>query len=385
MENSIKDVYKLTVALLQPLGLSETYRVIENNINEIMDCDSTVIFLVEENRLNRVHSSRKKKSGVQPRKTGYIFRTYKEGEPRVIMRKDLVRVHPEFLKTEVKSTIMSPLINRGKSMGVMLSTSSTKKFSEEDLPKYRTMGIISAMAIRKAQLYKELYDAISTRDLFISLASHELKTPITTISAYIQLLKRRIKKNEKIEENWLDNLLNELERLTALIDELLVLERVSSGKLDYIFEPSSIKEIIKHSIRTFKAKYPDRKVKFIDELEEKNDVIIADFNKMIQVIINLLDNAAKYSDKDIDLRLYLNKYGKITIEVEDKGQGIPPKDKPKVFKSFYKGANHTKEGMGLGLYLSQRIVNKHKGKIKIDSKINRGTKVEILLPLFKYE
>ncbi len=385
--NNIYGLYESAVKFLQPVTIADTYAIIAKEAVRISGANYASILLREKSRFIIVYTTNPLLGKIKPRKEGYIYKVYKTGKPKILKGEDLRRAHSEFTGTKIKSDLVVPLENRGKSMGALAVTSETKEFTREDMANLQLLASLSMLSIRKAQLYADLEKEIETRDLFISLASHELKTPITTVSTFVQLMQRRLAKGEKLNTDWVEHILDEMARLTKLIDELLELDRIKSGRLEYEFEPSSLKEIVKHAIMSFKANHQQRKVVFKDGVGVTNDTVIADFNKMIEVVINLLDNAAKYSAEENSIIVKIESPDKkyTTVSVEDKGKGIPKKDLPKIFNSFYKGENHTIEGMGLGLYLSKQIIDRHNGKIKISSELDRGTMVKLTLPTFYYE
>ncbi len=381
----IYELYESAIKFLQPILLKDTYSTIAKEAIKLTGADYSSILLKEKSKIQIVYSTNPLLSKIKPRKNGYTYEVFKTRKPKILKEKQLKKIHPEFSKTKIKSDLIIPLQNRGKSIGVLAVTSEKKEFNKKDMANLQLLASLSMLSIRKAQLYEELNKEIETRDLFISLASHELKTPITTVSTYIQLIQRKLARGEKLDKDWIEHILDEMARLTKLIDELLQLDRIKSRKLDYLFEPSSIEEIVKHAILSFKANHEERKVTFKNYIE-KNGVVIADFNKIIEVVINLLDNAAKYSSEDQEITVRLQSSGKkyTMLSVEDKGRGIPKKDLPKIFNSFYKGEHNTVEGMGLGLYLSKQIIIMHKGKIKIESIIGKGTIIKVFLPKYNY-
>jgi K+-sensing histidine kinase KdpD len=146
---------------------------------------------------------------------------------------------------------MVPLMNRGKSIGVMSIMSKKKRFSEKHLEILAYFTPLASLAIRKAQLYEELDKALRTRDLFISMAAHELRTPVTTMYVYTQMLKKKSAKGQKLDSEWVDNLLYEMARLTKLIDELLQVNQIKTGNLRYEFEEVDVDHVIKMSLKTF--------------------------------------------------------------------------------------------------------------------------------------
>jgi signal transduction histidine kinase len=301
--------------------------------------------------------------------------------PLVLNGKQIEVIHPEIKKTGVKSDIIIPLINRNKSVGVITIESKKKKFTQKDITLLQLLGPLSTLALNKANFYEKLNDSIKTRDLFISLASHELKTPITTAYTYTKIIQKKMEKGEGFNPLWIDTISNEMLRLNELVNGFLEIQQIKTGKLNYEFEKTNIKKIIKRAMDNFYAKYKERKISVQDKPLNSHGYIYADSNRLIQVFFNLLDNAAKHSDPESVISIVIEeKRNKIVVSVKDEGKGIPEKDIENVFDSFYKGSNSNPKGMGLGLFLTKQIVKRHRGQLKVESQINKGTTISVFLP-----
>jgi PAS domain S-box-containing protein len=221
------------------------------------------------------------------------------------------------------------------------------------------------------------------KDSFIGIASHELKTPITTLSAYTQILEKRLQGDTK-NEYFLKNIKLQTNRLLGLIDDLLNVSRIDSDKITLKLEPFDLNALIKKVIVDFQ--YTTDSHAFIHKGNIKNTVI-GDVNRIEQVIINLFSNAVKYSPQGKKVIISLSTdhtYG--TVAVQDFGLGISKEDQPHVFERFYR----TKEkdegkvtGFGLGLYICSEIIKKHKGKIWVESNIGKGSTFYFSLPLHR--
>lgn len=385
MKNFAEEIYDSSLKFLSPLGLNQTYELVVREAIKLTQGSGGSILLAQNGSLKRVYASNPESYRIKIRPDGYTYQSYKNKKIVTLTRSQLLKIHPEIQDIPLISDIMVPLINRGRSIGVIsLYTNKKNRFDNKDKEILKIFSPLASLAIRKAQLYYELNKSLETRDLFISLASHELKTPITTIYIYLQLIQKNINKNNAFDPSWITTLLFEMTRLTKLVNELLEINLIKSGKMNYSWEEASIHEILRRSITTFKANHKNKKVKFISELKEKEIIIVADFDKLIEVFVNLLDNAAKHSDASAPITILLKKLDKsLSISVNDLGEGIKKEDIPKIFEGFYKTENNTKPGMGLGLYLANQIIEKHKGKIKVKSKLGKGSKFEVILPFYK--
>lgn len=223
------------------------------------------------------------------------------------------------------------------------------------------------------------------KDAFIGIASHELKTPITSLSVYSQLLEKRL--HAKIDEKdmyFVRNMKAQIARLNSLIDDLLNVSRIDSGKLDLRLEKIDLNELVKKIVIDFQYTIDHHELVREGIVSGK---VLADGHRIEQVLINLLTNAIKYSpqaDKVI-VRLACDKKNAI-VTVQDFGMGIGRKDLPHIFERFYrtKGKEEGRvRGFGLGLYISAQIMKKHKGKIWVESKKGKGSSFSFSLPLVR--
>ncbi len=216
---------------------------------------------------------------------------------------------------------------------------------------------------------------------FLSVAAHELKTPITTLKLMSQahLLKyKRIGADQlKIEELQLMD--RELDRLTRLINDILDNQRIETGKLNLRFEKINLPPLINEVAEQIKVIYPEYKI--ISERMPVKISVVADFDRIKQVLTNLLSNAVKYSPKNSKITIKAQKVGKeVKVSVKDQGLGIP-KDKLKlIFDRFYQAKEKSNGGFGLGLYIAKEIIEMHGGKIWAKSKTGQGSTFFFTLP-----
>lgn len=382
--NILEKVNRSAIKFLEPLAPQETYATVVNEAVKLVGAEYGTIMLQQEGELRRVYSSAPVGYITKSRKRANTYKAFTWKKVIVAPISEIGRAHPEVKAYGgIKWTIFIPLSYRGQSIGVLsINSRSDEKFNNKELNILKLFGSLASLAIRKTQLYYETQKALETRDLFISIAAHELRTPLTTINGYIQLLGGKLKGKGSAESRWTEELSWEAYRLTQLVNELLEVNRIKSGSLHYVWHECHLKEVIQRAISNLQFSFPNRKVSVMDNAEDDNDVVVGDFDKLIQVIINLLENAAKFSPESSEIVLDL-KCSKqyILIRVVDKGNGIHEKELSKVFEDFYRGSDQTTAGMGLGLFLSKNIIAQHHGSIDICSKINRGTTVEVKLPV----
>lgn len=385
MELNMKDIeniYNSSIKLLEPLALEKTYTIIVEEAIKLVNGDDGSLILKKGNELKRVFSSSTVLYKIKPRKKGYLQKSLQENEAKILSIGEIEKVHPEIKEARFKSSLLIPLSYRNERIGVLRVYSKNRQFNNDDLSILKLFGPIATLALRKNQLYSEINNALKTRDLFISLASHELRTPLTTILTYLELFKKKAEKGENPDPKWIKTLLAETNRLIALFNELFQIDQIKTGQLKYRFKRSKFLEIVKRALTSFSAVYPNRKIVFQNQLFNQKDYIYCDPDKVLQVILNLLTNASKFSPTRSEINIVASSEGSFfTLSVSDKGKGIPKPELNKIFEGFYKGKTNRKEGMGLGLFLTKKIIEKHEGVIEVTSKVNKGTTFRIKLPI----
>ncbi|WP_354315563.1 HAMP domain-containing sensor histidine kinase [Priestia megaterium] len=239
-------------------------------------------------------------------------------------------------------------------------------------------------------LFNELMDSLEDSFLqqkqFVEDASHELRTPLAIIQGHLTLLNRWGKNDAAVLDKSLKSSLKEVERLTNLVQELLELSRAENSLINPVdVEPINVLTTVQHVVRNFEVLYSNYGFKI--KHSHENLYVNISSRHLEQILIILLDNAVKYSKKEekevvIDCSL-INE--KVSLKVMDKGIGIPKEDIPYILNRFYrvdKARSRKQGGLGLGLAIAKRWVEKYDGTINIESKEGEGTNVTVVLPLF---
>lgn len=224
---------------------------------------------------------------------------------------------------------------------------------------------------------------------FINNMTHELKTPISTISLSSEMLQNpKVQTNKEMVAKYASIVKKENKRLQNQVDKVLQVALLDKGDIDLKIEPLNIHQIINDSIQTFQLKIEEFKgnITFKSSLD-KNTLIKGDKVHVNNIIRNILDNSIKYCDTEncspkLDIELKENN-NSISISIKDNGIGIKKEDLKNIFNKFYRvstGNIHNVKGFGLGLYYVNEMMTKHNGKIDINSKINQGTIVTLTFP-----
>lgn len=240
---------------------------------------------------------------------------------------------------------------------------------------------------QKHLLLQDLQIALKARDEFLSIASHELKTPLTSLKLQFQLQSRLINKGdpkvyeaERINQNYekAEKLLSRLERL---VDDMLDISRISTGRLNLQKVEANLSEVVKDCIsrteETFLAKTKE-KINFSGDGET---IAVFDPMRIEQVVNNLLQNSLKYGQgKSVSVQVF-NRPNSVVVSVEDYGMGIPKEKQARIFDRFERAVSANEvSGLGLGLFISEQIISAHKGKIWVESEVDKGSKFSFELP-----
>ncbi len=381
-ENTLARIYKSSLKFLVPLSTEETYSIVVDEAVKLIGGEDGVVLLGEKSGLSKIYASSPSTHALPIRKRGYAYNCFKKQQAFVVQQANLYKTHPFVKKEGVRSVIFIPLSYRNKAVGVLaVRARENCLFTQKELDILQLYGAMASLGIRKVQLHDEMVEALEMRDLFMSMAAHELRTPITTIYGYAQLLENKFKDHGSNEARWVGEMCRESGRLNLLVNDLLEINRIRAGRSQYVWKECSLKEIVEQATRDVQFSFSDHQLAVEDGLRPGHDLIIADQNKLLQVVINILDNACKFSPANTKIHVGLSSLKSILIlKIEDRGSGISRRDLPRVFEGFYRGRDPDREGMGLGLYLSKNIIDEHHGSIRLRSKLNFGTTVEIRLP-----
>lgn len=380
-------INQISLKFLEPLSLKKTYETTVSEARRLVDAQYGSILLENKGLFERVYTSSPKFYKIKARKKGFTYRAFKTQRAFTVDVSKTEKIHPRLKKIGIKSSIFIPLVYHEKPIGVLsLASLNKEQFTQKKLEILKLFGSMASLAIRKAQLHNEMQNAIEARDYFISMAAHELRTPLTTINGYVQLLCKKLCKENLPQSRWAEQLLWETNRLTQLINELLEVNRIKTGNLNYLFKEYSGRKLIEKSISNFKFAYPNRKIIYSEKLNKGLDTIIGDPDKLEQVFDNLLENAAKFSCASEEIKVTLKfKSRFLVVTIKDNGGGIPQDELLKILSGSYRrSAKNQEDGMGLGLFLAKNIIKVHRGVLDIKSKINGGTTVEVMLPRQKF-
>lgn len=234
----------------------------------------------------------------------------------------------------------------------------------------------------------EIKEEEKRKEDFLKLVSHELKTPVTSVKGYVQLLQSMMANSETGDEMplplkpYLQRIEDQVNRLIRLISEMLDLSRLEQNELELQKSTFDLCELVHQVIEDIQ--YTNKEVE-IDFQHDGKCTLLADKDRIGQVLINFITNAIKYSPESDEVQIRLSSTREsVSVSVRDKGIGIPEKDLQNIFKRFYRveGKNeNTYSGFGIGLYLSNQIIERHHGSIHVQSSPGQGSEFIFTLPL----
>jgi signal transduction histidine kinase len=234
------------------------------------------------------------------------------------------------------------------------------------------------------QTQRQLRAAVATREQFLSIASHELRTPLTALRATVEVLARQLEATGR-EASAVARMRRQLDRLTRLVADLLDVSRLGSGRFALELASTDGLEVVREVVERLRLSQPAQADRLRVELPEAPVRGLWDAQRVEQVVSNLLENAFRYSPEDGSVALRVQAGGgHVCLTVEDQGIGIPPESQATLFKPFYRAPNASSMyagGLGLGLSISREIVERHGGRIWVESEgAGKGSRFMVELP-----
>ncbi len=234
-----------------------------------------------------------------------------------------------------------------------------------------------------------LYSYEKMRTDFVANVSHELRTPLSSIVGYIETIKNDINLDQSITNKFLDIMEDQAWRMTRLVEDLLLLSKYENEDKPLKFIETEIITVIQSAIDNLNKKIDDKKLKVNLEDNFSKKIISLNSDSIIQVFINIIDNAIKYSFESSEINIVLkeamiddNLYAQ--VQIKDQGEGISSEHLSRLTERFYRiDKNRSRDlgGTGLGLSIVKHIVNRHNGKLTIESKLEKGSTFTIYLPI----
>ena len=295
---------------------------------------------------------------------------------------DEVKVLTEF---RARSLLVVPMAAKGKTIGTIIFASLKPNRYHHNYVEFATeLGRRIALAYENSRLYTISQQAIEIRNDFLSIASHELNTPITSLKLQLQMTKKTLDMPGELSverfRRSIDASCKQVDRLISLVQVLLDVSRIQSGKLSFKFDSISLKSMVIEIMDRFKevieVSQCEVEVSGLEDIE-----VHWDRTRIEQVFINLLTNAIKYAPGKIQIQFREVK-GEIEFSFQDHGKGIPEEKLKTIFDRFERvGNNDSVSGLGLGLFIVKQIIEGHNGLIEVSSVEDKGSRFTVRLPV----
>lgn len=407
-------VNEVSLALNDKLELNELIQLVGNQMKDVFKSDITYLAILDEKR-NMINFPYQDGDDMPPFKLGegLTSKIIQTGKP-LLINKDS-EIAEEYSKSGIEQTgkqavsyLGVPIPIEDNIVGVLSvqSTELESRFNDEDKNLLNTIAINVGVALHNAELYEEAKeakakaeDANEAKSAFLSTVSHELRTPLTSVLGFAKIIRKRLEGKifpavavddqmikrimKQVSEN-LDVVVSEGERLTNLINDVLDLAKIESGKMEWNLKPVFLQDVISRGVAATSALFEQKNLTLNKNIPEDLPIIKADEDKLIQVIINLLSNAVKFTEKgSVNIEAYQEK-GQLIFEVQDTGIGVAEEDKHKIFERFRQAGDtltDKPQGTGLGLPICREIIEHHGGIIWMKSEFNVGSTFFFSIPI----
>jgi signal transduction histidine kinase len=297
--------------------------------------------------------------------------------------------HLQTLRTLVfRSYMCLPMVARGHTLGTitLVTAESGRRYGHAELAFGEDLASRAAIALDNARLYRDAQAAVRARDQFLSIASHELKTPLTSLMGYIDLMQRRAARagdqNER-DQRAIRVVGEQAARLNKLIGALLDLSRIETGQLSIERGLVDLNSLARRVVEETQPTTERHAITFSGA--DQPMMLLGDELRIEQVIQNLIQNAIKYSPVGGVVTVRVEREGaSATVRVSDQGIGIPAAALPQLFRRFYRAPNADSQhisGMGIGLDVVKEIIELHGGSVDVASQEHQGSTFTIRLPL----
>ena len=412
--NELATVNHVSQALTEKLKLNELIKLVGDEMKKLFNSDITYLALLDEDT-NLVNFPYQDGDNIAPQKfgNGLTSKIIMTGKPLLINKDKDIDAEYEKMGVEQSgkpavSYLGVPIPSEDKIIGVLSvqSTEHESRFNEEDKRLLNTIAINVGIALHNAELYEQARlaklkaeEANEAKSAFLSTVSHELRTPLTSVLGFAKIIRKRLEdkifpnvniEDQKIKRTMkqvtenLNVVVSEGERLTTLINDVLDLAKIESGKMEWNMRPVFLQDAISRAIASTQSLFEHKGLKLKKKVPSDLPLVNADEDKLIQVVINLISNAVKFTDTGkVEIDAYQDK-DQIIVEIQDTGIGIAEEDHYKVFEKFRQAGDTLTDkpkGTGLGLPICREIIEHHGGIIWMTSEPGVGSTFYFSIPV----
>ena len=385
-------------ALGSSLDLNQAFAAFIRELRGLIAFERTAIVLLEDGNLRVFAAAGEGIESVFPPGTvasveGSIVEDVVAGG-QTVYREDMLEPQYEeendFLALGLRSRVVAPLLSGAQTIGaISVVRREPGAFSDGEIELLGLLGRLVGSGIQNIRAYEaerttveELRRLSALRADFVSLVSHELRSPMASVIGSARTLEQRWRElSPEQRESFLAVIAHETSRLADLIGDVLDTSRIEAGTFSYSFEDVDLARLVRDSAAA--AEHGQDEVAVEAVVREPLPAVRGDRDRLRQVLVNLIDNAVKYSPPGDRVRVEAEQTdGRVVIEVRDRGPGISPEHQRLIFEKFGRAnvAEHAKPGTGLGLFIARSIAEAHGGALEVRSAPGRGATFRLSLP-----
>ena len=315
------------------------------------------------------------------------------GQPRRIVMENAMAMGA-FLNG-ARSQLVIPIRRESYVIGLFLLESTVSdRFQQDELNFLSRLADHAAIAIANAQLYAQIDAANKSKSQFVSFVAHELKNPMASIKGYTELVTGGMAGPvNDMQAKFLATVRSNVDRMNTIVSDLSDLNKIEAGILKMDFKPVSVPEIVEEAVRSTKRQIEEKEQTVDLNVPDQLPLIWADRNRMIQIAVNLVSNATKYTPKSGMITIGAERsvadasntddLQVVHFWVKDTGIGITPEDQKKIFQQYFRTdiSKDMATGTGLGLNITKNLVEMQGGKIWFDSEVGQGTTFHVTVPV----
>jgi PAS domain S-box-containing protein len=283
-----------------------------------------------------------------------------------------------------RSFICVPLVSSGKILGALtlVTSGSGRRYDEADLSLAADMARRAAIVVEHARLFHEAQQATKARDDVLAVVAHDLRNPLNTVTMAIGLMLENTPVERTQERRQVEIVRRAADRMNRMIQDLLDVKRMESGRLGIDLQPEDVDVIINDMIEMLRPLAVGSSIVLESSVPEGLPPVLADSARIQQVLSNLVGNAVKFTPREGRITVCAEQIeDKIRFGVIDTGPGIPPEQVPHIFGQFWQASPSDRRGIGLGLAIAKGIVEAHSGTIWVESHVGLGSTFYFTLPI----
>jgi signal transduction histidine kinase len=324
-----------------------------------------------------------------PLNRGVLGRVVRTGE--IAWVNDITQAENYIPKTHrVRSLLVVPVMREDRVIAVIdLESTDSDYFTSEDVAFVKLLASHAAIAIDNAQLFEQVREANEAKTEFMNIASHELKIPMTSIKGYTKLMQMGAGGTLSDQQNeFLQVIINSVDRMARLVNDLLDVSRIEAGRIRLEITDVQMQDVITEVIESVQTQIDKKCQKLTVDMAENLPELRADYNRMVQIVTNLVSNAYKYTPEGGQISVIAKAYNNkdlegIMVTVKDTGYGISEEDQAQLFTTFFRAADQNirdEPGTGLGLSITKNMIESHGGELTFESELGKGSSFTFTLP-----